>query len=251
MGKELEDVGIRLNKSPPNISINRTKTGGLKFNSTVPQTHLSRDVCYQILSTYKIFNVDVVLHEDATTDDFVDCLENQLSHPRKYMKCIYVYNKIDMLSIPRVDEVGRQPNTVVISVQSKLNLDALLARIWQELALVRIYTKKKGMFPDFSDPLIITPQRGQATIENAVGMLHKSILDEFKSALVWGSSVRSSPQIAGLKHELQDEDVIQIIKMTQAERERRAHGKKTGTTMAGTNTKVDPKKKGERQPLKS
>ena len=60
------------------------------------------------------------------------------------MKCIYVYNKIDMLSIPRVDEVGRQPNTVVISVQSKLNLDALLARIWQELALVRIYTKKKG-----------------------------------------------------------------------------------------------------------
>lgn len=37
-----------------------------------------------------------------------------------------------------------------------------------------------------------------------------------RSALVWGSSVRASPQECGLKHELQDEDVMQITKLTAA-----------------------------------
>merc|ERR1711933_384465 len=98
-----------------------------------------------------------------------------------------------------------------------------------------------------------TPQRGDrtATVENAVGMLHKSLLDEFKSAIVWGTSVKSSPQICGRTHELKDEDVIQIQKMTAGEKVRKAHGKKTGTTLAGTNDKVDPKKVKERQPLKT
>jgi len=254
--KELEDVGIRLNKQRPKISITRTKTGGLKFNATVPLTILSFEMCYGILQQYKIFNVDVVIHEDASIDDFIDVLEESGTSPRVYMKCIYVYNKIDMLSIRMVDELARQPFTQVISVRQKLNLDGLLDRLWQELALVRVYTKKKQMFPDFTDPLVMTPQRGNKslTVENAVGMLHKSILDEFKSALVWGTSVRSSPQICGKTHELQDEDVMQIQKLTPAERARKAHGKKTGQTLAGTGIPVDPKAardKKDKAPLKT
>eukprot|EP00747_Dinoflagellata_sp_TGD_P206480 gnl/TRDRNA2_/TRDRNA2_80185_c0_seq1.p1 gnl/TRDRNA2_/TRDRNA2_80185_c0~~gnl/TRDRNA2_/TRDRNA2_80185_c0_seq1.p1 ORF type:complete len:413 (-),score=104.11 gnl/TRDRNA2_/TRDRNA2_80185_c0_seq1:80-1318(-) len=251
--KELEDVGIRLNRHRPQISITRTKTGGLKFNATCPITNLSPEVCHSILQQYKIYNVDVVVHEDASIDDFIDVLEESGSAPRKYCKCLYVYNKIDMLSIPQIDAMARKDSSVCISVSKKLNLDGLLERIWQELELVRVYTKKKGMFPDFSDPLVMTPQRGNrtCTVENAVGMLHKSLLDEFKSAMVWGRSVRTSPGTMGLKHELMDEDVMQIVKMTQAEKARKQHGKKTGTTLAGSNTAVDPKKQKEKQPLKT
>eukprot|EP00408_Alexandrium_pacificum_P043168 CAMPEP_0171240414 /NCGR_PEP_ID=MMETSP0790-20130122/44492_1 /TAXON_ID=2925 /ORGANISM="Alexandrium catenella, Strain OF101" /LENGTH=411 /DNA_ID=CAMNT_0011706841 /DNA_START=96 /DNA_END=1331 /DNA_ORIENTATION=- len=254
--KELEDVGIRLNKRRPNISVIRTKTGGLKFNATVPVTELSREIVHSILQQYKIFNVDVVVHEDASIDDFIDILEETGTAPRKYCKCLYVYNKIDMLSLAMVDQLARQPYSVVISVNKKLNLDGLLERLWAELEIVRVYTKKKGMFPEFKDPMIITPQRGNktCTIENAVGMLHKSLLEEFKSAMIWGTSVRLSPQICGAKHELQDEDVMQILKLTQAERARKAHGKKTGTTLAGSNTAVDPKDKkakDKKEPLKT
>mmetsp|Transcript_28687 Transcript_28687/g.52243 ORF Transcript_28687/g.52243 Transcript_28687/m.52243 type:complete len:413 (-) Transcript_28687:55-1293(-) len=251
--KELNDVGIRLNKSRPQISITRKKTGGFKFNATVPLSELSEEVCYSILHQYKLFNVDVVIYEDATIDDFIDVLEESGSAPRKYCKCLYVYNKIDMLSMEQVDEIARQPFSTVISVSKKWNLDGLLDRIWRELELKRIYTKKKGMFPDFTDPLVITPQRGDktCTIENAVGMLHKTLLDDFGSALVWGRSAKASPQVCGLKHELQDEDVMQIVKMTQAQKARKLHGKKTGTTVAGTNDKVDPKKVKEKAPLKT
>mmetsp|Transcript_91241 Transcript_91241/g.143329 ORF Transcript_91241/g.143329 Transcript_91241/m.143329 type:complete len:416 (+) Transcript_91241:60-1307(+) len=254
--KELEDVGIRLNKSRPRISVARTKTGGLKYNATVPVTELSREMVHTILQQYKIYNVDVVVHEDASVDDFIDVLEESGTAPRKYCKCIYVYNKIDMLSIEQADALARQANSVVISVFRKWNLDGLLERLWQELDLVRVYTKKKGMFPDFSDPMVITPQRGNktCTIENAVGMLHKTLLDEFKSAMIWGTSVKASPQVCGLKHELQDEDVMQIQKLTQAEKSRKMHGKKTGTTLAGGNTAVDPtgkKEKEKKAPLKT
>merc|ERR1719296_39619 len=251
--KELEDVGIRLNKHRPRISVTRTKTGGFRYNATIPVTELTRDVCFSILQTYKLFNVDVVIHEDASIDDFIDILEEAGTAPRKYCRCLYVYNKIDMLNIEQVEQLARQPYAVVISVNSKLNMDGLMERVWQELDLKRIYTKKKGMFPDFSDPLVITPQRGDksATVENAVGMLHKTLLDEFKAAQVWGSSVKASPQLCGLKHDLQDEDVIQIQKMTQAEKVRKSYGKKTGQTSAGTNIAIDPKKIKEKQPLKS
>mmetsp|Transcript_15139 Transcript_15139/g.32651 ORF Transcript_15139/g.32651 Transcript_15139/m.32651 type:complete len:414 (-) Transcript_15139:87-1328(-) len=253
--KELEDVGIRLNKRPPKISVTRTKTGGFKFNATVPLTRLSKEVCFQILQQYKQYNLDVVVHEDATVDDFIDVLEESGSMARKYMRCIYVYNKIDMLTPAQVDILARREMAVVISVNKKWGLDGLLERLWQELELVRIYTKKKGLFPDFKDPLIMTPQRGnkQCTIENAVGMLHKSLLEEFKSALVWGASAKSSPMVAGLKHVLADEDVIQIQKLTAAERHRKTQGKKTGTTLAGTNT-VDAaasKRTEKKAPLKT
>ncbi|GFQ06581.1 developmentally-regulated G-protein 3 [Phtheirospermum japonicum] len=33
-----------------------------------------------------------------------------------------------------------------------------------------------------------------------------------ESALVWGSSVKHKPQRVGREHELEDEDVVQIIK---------------------------------------
>eukprot|EP00434_Breviolum_minutum_P004447 symbB.v1.2.003920.t1/scaffold210.1/size302740/11 len=75
-----------------------------------------------------------------------------------------------------------------------------------------------------------------------------------QSALVWGASVRASPQVCGLKHELQDEDVMQITKLTAAEKIKKMHGKKTGTTLAGGNTQVDPtgkKEKDKKAPLKT
>ncbi|CAK9097955.1 Developmentally-regulated G-protein 1 (AtDRG1) (Developmentally-regulated G-protein 2A) (AtDRG2a) [Durusdinium trenchii] len=132
-------------------------------------------------------------HEDASIDDFIDVLEETGTAPRQYCKCIYVYNKIDLLNVSQVDELARQPYSVVVSVSKEFNLDGLLERIWQELDLRRVYTKKKGHFPDFTDPIVLTCQRGNKTftVENAVGLLHK-------------------------------------------------HGKKTGTTLAGGNTQVDP-----------
>ena len=155
LNRELEKVGIRLNKRQPNITLTMTKQGGVKLNSLMKLTHIDEKMVKQILGLYKIHNCDILCREDITVDDFIDVVEGN----RKYIKCIYVYNKIDTISIEEVDEISRQQHNIVISCQMKLNLDALLAKMWEYLALVRVYTKKKGCFPDFSDPLILTHDR--------------------------------------------------------------------------------------------
>lgn len=47
--RELESVGIRLNRPPPDISLKKRKTGGIHFNSTVPLTHLDEKMVHRVL----------------------------------------------------------------------------------------------------------------------------------------------------------------------------------------------------------
>ena len=73
--RELEKVGIRLNRNPPQINITPTKFGGVKLNSTKALSHLNEKVVKNILSEYKIHNADVLVHDDSTIDDLIDVVE--------------------------------------------------------------------------------------------------------------------------------------------------------------------------------
>eukprot|EP01068_Selenidium_serpulae_P005663 Selendium_serpulae@DN4135_c1_g1_i3.p2 len=122
------------------------------------------------------FSMRTLFREDATADDLIDVIEGP---GRKYCKCLYVYNKVDLLSLAEADAIARRPNSVVISSVQGWGFDTLMERLWAALSLVRVYTRKKGMFPDFVEPLVITPQRGDPTVETAVRMLHKDLLKDF------------------------------------------------------------------------
>ena len=54
-------------------------------------------------------------------------------------------------------------NCVCLNI--RWNLDYLMERIWQELALVRVYTKPKGGAPDFEEPLVLSNLRHGITVE--------------------------------------------------------------------------------------
>ncbi len=53
-----------------------------------------------------------------------------------------MYNKIDVCSIEEVDAIARMPNSTPCSASQQLNMDGLLERMWDMMALVRVYTKK-------------------------------------------------------------------------------------------------------------
>ena len=88
-------------------------------------------------------------------------------------------------------------------------MDYLMMQIWEHLALLRIYTKKRGDPPDFNGGLIL--RRG-ATVEHVCHAIHRTLTDVFKYALVWGTSTKYSPQRVGINHIMNDEDVIQVMK---------------------------------------
>jgi small GTP-binding protein len=217
--RELYLVGIRLNQTPPNVSWKKKKVGGIKFSATCKLTKLGEDpevAVKAILQEYKHHNCELLIREDITDEQLIDVIEGN----RKYVRCMYLYNKVDMISIEEVDEIARRPNTVVCSVMWRLNFDFLLRRIWDMMALVRVYTKKKGEPPSW-EPVIVSEDRtGGATVEHLCNAVHRDLLKRFNYALVWGSSCRHSPQRCGLKHVLQDEDVVQIVKKTVGQQAR-------------------------------
>lgn len=140
---------------------------------------------------YKIHNAEVLFREDCTLDDFVDVVIGN----RLYMKCVYCYNKVDQITIEEVDRLAREPYSTVISSKFKLNLDYLVEYLWENLGMVRVWTKKPGNKPDFDDGVIL---RDGATVEHCCHSIHRSIAQNFKYALVWGRSVKFSPQRVNL-----------------------------------------------------
>jgi len=203
---ELDAVGIRLNKKKPDVVFKKKTTGGIMINATVKLTKTDEKTIRTILAGYKLHNCDIMIREDITTDEFIDVLIGT----RKYIPCLYAYNKIDAVSLEQVNKLARQDHTAVISCEMDLNMDYVVERIWEELALVKVYTKKRGAQPDLSDPICL---RKGATIEDVCQGIHRSLAEKFRYGLVWGRSSRFSPhaQKVGLSHQVQDDDVVSIF----------------------------------------
>tara|TARA_B100000780_G_C21099635_1_gene443698 strand:- start:504 stop:1742 length:1239 start_codon:yes stop_codon:yes gene_type:complete len=214
---ELYLCGIRLNTKRPDVTFDIKKTGGIKFNATVPLTKLGPDPqqsVKNILHEYKIHNANILFREDCTGEQLIDLIEGN----RKYVRCLYVYNKIDVCTIEEVDVMARRPHSLVIGVHDELNLQYLLKKIWEYMSLVRVYTKRKGEAPDLTEPVVISNERtGGCTVKHLCTHLHHELVDDFKFALVWGRSVKHTPQRVGFQHKLRDEDIIQITKKTSNE----------------------------------
>mmetsp|Transcript_47739 Transcript_47739/g.153768 ORF Transcript_47739/g.153768 Transcript_47739/m.153768 type:complete len:405 (-) Transcript_47739:126-1340(-) len=205
---ELRVVGLRLNERPPNVYFKKKSSGPVSISSTCALESISESDVRQLLHEYKINSAEVLFREDCTVDQFIDLIEGN----RKYVRCLYVYNKIDMSSIEECRRIMAMPDTMVLSCRTRLNTDVFAERLWDYLGLVRVYTKPRGKKPDFDDPIVLTEGRHGTTVEAACKHVHRSLVATFDYAMVWGSSVKHTPQRVGLAHQMHDEDVIQVVK---------------------------------------
>lgn len=207
--RELEAVGIRLNAVPPRVSYRVRPAGGLAMSSTCAQRHLGdARLVQQILAEYRVFHAEIVLRQpDVTVDELIDVVCGN----RRYVRCLYLYNKIDAVPLSVVERIAREPHTAVVSCELDLNLDYAVARIWDALGLMHVYTKRRGVPPDLGPGDGIVLRRG-ATLAVLCRRIHRGLASIFKYALVWGVSAKHQPQKVGLSHVLSDGDVVQIVK---------------------------------------
>jgi uncharacterized protein len=148
--QELETVGIRLNQTPPDVTLSKRKAGGgVRFASTVPQPLLGPEpekLVTQILREYRINSADILARQVISVDQLVDVIQGN----REYKPCLYLYNKIDTVTIEEIDQLARMPHSMVASVACKFNIgepdedDMTKQMIWDYLGLTRIYTKRRG-----------------------------------------------------------------------------------------------------------
>lgn len=146
---------------------------------------------------------------DSTIDEIIDVIEGN----RRYIPALYVVNMIDKISMEELELYHRMDRYVPISGGLQWNIDGLLEAIWEDLKLVRIYTKPKGVtVVDFDEPVILKNDERQRTVAAFCRRIHKTLENELKFALVWGRSTKFNPQKCGKDHVLCDEDVIQLVK---------------------------------------
>lgn len=186
---ELETVGIRLNKRPPDVTFRKKATGGVKFSSTVVLTHLGPEpekLCTSLLREYRIHNADILIRQDINVDELIDVIVGN----RIYMPCCYFYNKIDTITIEEVDQLARMPHSLVGSVSKRYNVgeryedDALKTMLWNYLGLTRVYTKRKAQPPDLSEPVVLSRIRKGTTVKALCANVSSQLLRDFNFAYV-------------------------------------------------------------------
>jgi ribosome-interacting GTPase 1 len=124
-----------------------------------------------IMREYKRINCDITFEMDATVDDLIDALDGK----RAYIPCIYVLNKIDAVSMEELEILTQLPHFVPISGNKGWNFEELLDTIWDYLNVVRVYTKPKGLIPDYDEPVILPRQR--ATIGDFCKKIHRDLIN--------------------------------------------------------------------------
>ncbi|MDD4352874.1 MAG: GTP-binding protein [Candidatus Nanoarchaeia archaeon] len=202
--KELYNAGIRLDCKPPKVIFKKMPKGGINVQSTYELTKISDEMIQEIMRQYGMVNAEVIIREDVSINDFIDALlEN-----RHYCPSLIAINKCDQLSKEEILELKKKfPGAILISADKGLGLEKLKEEIFEKTRIIRIFLKPRGKEPDMKNALIM--HKGD-TIYDLALKLHKDFVQYFKYSQVWGKSAKFPGQKLGLKHELQDNDVVTI-----------------------------------------
>lgn len=209
--RELSEIGIKVNKNPPNVTIARTEKGGISV-SLESTSQVSESLVREMCKIYGIHNGRITIREkNLTIDDLIDALIGN----RVYPHCIVVINKIDLIDTKNLNKILKNfsNNVIPVSADSEINIELVKESIFEKLGFIRIYMKPKGAATDYEEPMIV---REGTKVRDICLQLHRNMLRDFKFALVWGNSVKFGGQKVGLDHVLMDNDVLTIVKKINA-----------------------------------
>ncbi|HYP43035.1 MAG TPA: TGS domain-containing protein, partial [Candidatus Nitrosocosmicus sp.] len=209
--KELFEIGVKVNEKPPDVTVEKTSTGGISVNIQAP-TEVDENFIKNVMRINGYHNGRITVREKGLT---VDQLIDVVSGNRIYIPFLVVVNKIDLVDSEYLKSVTSKLNVpfVPVSADTDKNIELLKQEIYNKLDFIRIYMKPKGKEADYVEPLIMP--RG-STVYNICGKIHRNMVRDFKFAQIWGKSVKFAGQKVGLDHKVVDEDVLTIVRRINA-----------------------------------
>jgi len=93
-----------------------------------------------------------------------------------------------------------------VSTKSGYNLAQLKQTVFDQLGIIRVYTKVPGKDPDLNEPYVC--EIG-TTVEELAQKIHHDFYENLKSARVWGSSSFDG-QMVQRDYVLHDEDIVEL-----------------------------------------
>jgi uncharacterized protein len=130
----------------------------------------------------------------------------------RFLQAVVIANKVDDESWDEECQVlceliGEEwPLVVATAALPERNLDRLRWAVFEALELMRVYARPPNRDPDLATPFVL--KRG-STVETFAGKVHKDLLENLKSARVWGTGVFDG-QMVGRDHILHDGDIVEL-----------------------------------------
>lgn len=120
-------------------------------------------------------------------------------------KRIVVLNKIDSIGQEELNKF-KAVNPVKVSAKYKQGLDELKQKIFDNLNLIRIYTKEPGK-KSSERPIILEKD---SAIRDLGEKIRKDFPERIISAKIWGTSAKFPGQTVGIEHVLHDKDIVEL-----------------------------------------
>lgn len=199
MVEELEGAGIRINKTPPQVLIDKKVSGGLEIHSNISQ-ELDKETIKEIAREYGIKNGDISIREKLTLDRLFDAL----SVNRVYIPAIFAINKVDTVRKPE----SSNNKFIYFSAQKNIGMDDLVSAIWKALKFITVYLVEPDQDPNFDNSIIMKEGESIADVAAKIG-------SEFSanktSAKIWGSGAKFPGQEVSLSTKLIDNMQIRFL----------------------------------------
>lgn len=128
-----------------------------------------------------------------------------------FVPLLILVNKFDDESLDEDFEIccqlleGEWP-LLPISAETGRNIDRFQQLVFEQLNIIRVYSKPPGKEPDPTAPFVL--ERG-STVADFAGQVHKDFIENLKAARVWGQGVFDG-QMVSREHVLHDGDVVEL-----------------------------------------
>jgi small GTP-binding protein len=209
--KELNAGKIRINIEKPMVSVERVGSGNIQvFNSHFFEGE-GKDAIIEIMRGKGYLNAIVRFHGQTTIDQFLDALDSSIT----YLPGIIIATKGDLEGSKQnydklkifIEEERLDFKIIPISALQKKGFDDIEEIIFHKLGKIRIYTRNNsGVIAE--RPIIL---REGSTVQDAIEVLSKKMLQFFRFARIWGGSAKFDGEKVGLDRVLHDGDVIQVF----------------------------------------
>lgn len=121
-------------------------------------------------------------------------------------KALFVLNKVEHVPQEELKKFFKL-NIMRISVKENAGINDLKQKIFENIGLIRIYTKEPGKKPMLDKPMIMEKE---CTVKDMAEKIRKDFVQRFLKARIWGKSAKFEGQTVGIDHILKDKDIVEM-----------------------------------------
>ena len=129
---------------------------------------------------------------------------------RRYVPYRLIATKMDLPqsleNLEILQELKPDLSLLTLSVKDEAGLNQLKEIIFEDLKIIRVYTKTPGKEPDMETPFVL--KKGDTVVDLAYS-IHRDFPERLKNARLWGSSKFEGQSVAR-DYVLEDGDIVEI-----------------------------------------